>query len=291
MIIETEAKSILGRQKRPDEWFGVKYTMNIYRGCEHGCIYCDSRSERYGLDRFHDVQVKVNALELLKRELRSKRDRGTVGTGAMSDPYTHAEADLKLTRACLELLEAAGFPVHIITKSEMIVRDDDVLQAIAGRTRASVAFSFSTADDSLSAKLEPGASRPAARLKAMKALAQRGIYTGALVMPVLPYITDSAAQIRELLLRIADSGGRFAIPWFGMSLRDRQREYYYGKLDRLFPGMRRRYESRYGDRYDCAVPESGKLEAAFREICSRHGLISSMHDLVQALPYRQLELF
>jgi len=157
VIREIEAKTLLAHIRHPDPWFGIKYNMNLYRGCEHQCIYCDSRSECYQIEDFRDILVKVNALELLERELPRKRVKGMVGTGSMNDPYTPAEARLNMTGRALQIIARHGFPVHIVTKSDMVVRDLETLCAINERTRAVVSFTVTTADDALSRIVEPGA--------------------------------------------------------------------------------------------------------------------------------------
>jgi len=157
MIKEIQAKSILSHAKATDPWFGIQYTMNLYRGCQHQCIYCDSRSECYQIENFNDTLVKVNALELLEKELPSKRVKGTVGTGSMNDPYAPVEKQYQLTRGALQLLIKYGFPVHVLTKSKLVVRDVDMLQEIEEKTQALVSFSITTCDDQLGKKVEPGA--------------------------------------------------------------------------------------------------------------------------------------
>ena len=175
MIREIEAKTLLGHCKDPNGWFGVKYNMNLYRGCEHHCIYCDSRSECYQIADFDgELLVKVNVIELLRKELASKRVKGTVGTGAMQDPYTPSEATLNMTGQALEVIAQWRYPVHIITKSDLILKDLETLVEI-NKVHASVCFTITTADDALGKKVEPGAPLVSDRLRAAKVLADRGI--------------------------------------------------------------------------------------------------------------------
>src|SRR5512136_3100050 len=183
MIREVSAKTLLSSAKRPDPWFGIKYTMNLYRGCQHQCIYCDSRSECYQIEDFdHDVLVKANAVELLRRELAGKRVIGTIGTGSMNDPYMPLEAEIRLTRRALEAIAGFGFPVHTITKSDLVLRDVDLLQEIGRKTYAAVTFTITTSDDLLSKCLEPGAPPSSRRLAALRTLSQHGILTGITLM-------------------------------------------------------------------------------------------------------------
>lgn len=153
------AKQLLSHSKKPDPWFGIRYNMNIYRGCQHQCIYCDSRSECYQIEDFNLLSVKENALDLLKKELYSKREKGTVGTGSMSDPYTISEAKLKMTRQALKIISDYRFPVHIITKSNLVNRDIDILKEIT-KTYVAVSFTVTIADDFIASKIEPGAPYP-----------------------------------------------------------------------------------------------------------------------------------
>ncbi len=269
------AKTLLASVRQPDTWFGLKYNMNLYRGCRHGCIYCDTRSECYGIDDLSDVAVKANALELLQDELPRKRVKGTIGFGSMNDCYQPLEADLQMTRRALEIIARHGFPVHILTKSDLVLRDLDLLQQIA-RTYAAVSFTITTADDELAGKVEPGAPLPSRRLAAMAACAAAGIHTGAMLMPVLPFIEDTEENVRTIVRRTAESDGTYIVAAFGMTLRDRQREYYYAQLDRLFPGLRLEYEQRCGQRYSCPARDAKRLEVAFAEACAEYGIARRM---------------
>ncbi len=291
MIREITAKTLLSSARQPDPWFGIKYTMNLYRGCQHQCIYCDSRSECYQIEDFeHDVLVKVNALDLLRDELPRKRVKGTVGTGSMNDPYMPLEAQRRLTRGALEIIAALHFPVHIITKSDLVLRDADLLAEIS-QVYAAVSFTVTAADDALSKQVEPGAPPTSQRFAALAALAGQGIYTGVTMMPILPFIEDNAENIAGIVAKAAAAGAAYIIPAFGMTLRDRQRAYYYNQLDRLFPGLRQKYEARFGDKYSAAAIEAKKLERLFGELCARHGIATRMKHYEAAQPVGQLALF
>ncbi len=281
---------LLSRLKNPDPIFGVKYTMNLYRGCEHQCIYCDSRSECYQIEDFSDILVKVNAIELLEKELAGKRQKGVIGTGAMSDAYIPLEAKYNLTRRALVVIARRRFPVHIVTKSDLVLRDLEILREI-NKVRASVSFTITTADDDLGYKLEPGAPAVSQRFGAMQALAANGILTGVTMMPILPFIEDSEDNIRQIVSRAHDCGARYILPWFAVTLRDRQRVHFYAQLDRLFPGLRERYESTYGERYECTVPNAGRLIALFEELCARYGLATRITPWEPEVAGKQLALF
>ena len=290
MIKEITARTLLSSSKHPDPWFGVKYTMNLYRGCQHQCLYCDSRSECYQIEDFADILVKTNAIGLLKKELSSKRARGTIGLGSMNDCYMPLEERYRLTRQALELIARHRFPVHIITKSDLVLRDKDLLAEI-GKIYAAVSFTITTADDELAAKLEPGAPSPSRRYQAIKTLSDQGIYTGITLMPVLPFIEDNEENILAIVDRAREAGAKYIIASFGMTMRDRQRAYYYGKLDRLFPGLRERYEKRFGDQYSCGALSAGKLEKTFREACARYGIATRMTQYAMQTSQLQLGLF
>ena len=277
MIKEIQAKTLLARVKGPDDWFGLYYNMNLYRGCQHQCIYCDSRSECYQIDNFNqDVLVKANAVELLRRELAGKRVIGTIGTGSMNDPYMPLEAEIQLTRGALEAIAESGFPVHVITKSDLVLQDIDLLEEIGRKSYAAVTFTVTTADDSLSRRLEPGAPVSSRRLAALQGLSQRGLLTGVALMPVLPFIEDTQENIRAIVSLAFASGARYILPAFGMTLRDRQRAYYYDKLDHLFPGLRGRYEKAFGERYSAPARNARRLGQAFAGWCEELGLPAKM---------------
>jgi DNA repair photolyase len=292
-VLEIQAKTLLASVHQPDKTFGLKYNMNLYRGCQHQCIYCDSRSACYEIENFnHDVLIKANALELLERELPRKRVKGVIGTGSMNDPYMPLEARMDLTGRALDIIARYGFGAHIITKSDLVLRDLDRLAAVS-RSYVCVTFSISTCDDDLARKLEPGAPPPSARLAAMRTLAALGIHTGVSMMPVLPFLTDSEDTIAGIVEAAADAGGGYIIPWFGMSLRDRQRTYYYHKLDQLFPGLRARYQAVFGDQYNCQARGANRLAERFHTLCKQYGLEEHVpaHPRAWQPPPEQLPLF
>jgi len=268
VIREIQAKTLLSSGKQPDPWFGCKYNMNIYRGCEHQCIYCDSRSECYRIENFDDVLVKVNAAELLKKELASKKIKGTIGFGSMSDPYTPAESKYKLTRQALQIIANHKFPIHLITKSSLVLRDKDIIKEI-NKEFAAITFTITTTDDKLAKLVEPKAPLPTARLTVMKILSDMGIYTGITMMPILPFIEDNPENILAIVREAKKHGAQYIIPALGMTLRDRQREYYYSKLDEHFPNLKRRYAAQFQNRYDCSAQDRRKLRELFYKECKK----------------------
>lgn len=267
---------MLSHTKRPGPFFGQKYNMNLYRGCMHRCAYCDSRSECYQIEDFDgEVLVKANAIELLRKELAGKRVKGVIGFGSMNDPFMPIEAKLNLAGRALAVIAEFGFPVHIITKSDLVLKDLETIKRIA-RVYATISFTVTTADDDLASKVEPLAPRPSARFAAMRALADNGIQTGVTMMPILPFIEDNETNIEAIVARAAASGASYILPSMGMSLRDRQRAYYYAELDRHFPGLRERYERTYGERYHCDVPRAKALYAHFEALCESYGVATQL---------------
>ena len=212
MLELVPAKSILVKSKDP-RWFGIDYQMNLYRGCCHGCIYCDSRSECYGIEEFDRVRGKENSLALLEEELRHKRKTGVAGTGAMSDPYNPYEREARLTRGGLQLLDQYGFGAAIATKSAMITRDLDVLQRIQAHSPVVCKITVTTWDDDLCRKIEPYPSVSSERLRAVKALSGAGIFTGILLMPVLPFLEDGLDNILGIVRLAAENGAKFIYLW------------------------------------------------------------------------------
>jgi DNA repair photolyase len=290
VIKEIRAKVLLSHVKQPDTWFGLKYNMNLYRGCQHRCIYCDSRSECYQIEDFDgEVLVKANAIELLRKELARKRVKGPIGLGSMNDCYMPLEREVNLTGRALKIIAEFRFPVHVMTKSDLVLRDLDTLAEI-GRCYATVSFTITAADDELGNKLEPSASLVSDRFRAMHALAERGIQTGVSLMPVLPFIEDNEENIAAIVHQTHEHGGAYIIPSFGMTTRDRQRAYYYARLDELFPGLRRKYEQAFGDRYHCPANNADRLAKVFYELCDRYSIVPRI------IPYepqaaKQLSLF
>ncbi|MHB9031885.1 MAG: SPL family radical SAM protein [Anaerolineae bacterium] len=287
---EIQAKTLLTRMSHPDSWFGATDNINLYRGCQHRCIYCDTRSECYRVDTFDDeILVKANALSLLRSELAVRRRKGIVSTGSMNDPYMPLEADLCLTRRALELLVEFGWGVHITTKSALVTRDIDLLQAI-GPEHASVLMTITTADDNLGKLLEPYASPVSERFAALASLAAHGVTTGLALMPVLPFIEDNAENVTAIIERASACGVHYLACGFGVTLRDRQRVYFYNELDRHFPGLRAKYERSFGAAYYCPSPRTAELERLASELCQHYHISEHFTRAAQTEP-EQLSLF
>lgn len=279
------AKTILSKNKYSDYWFGNDYNMNLYRGCHHGCIYCDSRSECYKNDEFDVVKVKENALDILKLELSRKKYKGVVGLGAMSDSYNAFEKDMEMTRGALKLLKDYHFGVSLETKSDLIVRDIDLFLEIQRYNDVILKITITTYDDALSHIIEPHAPLSSQRFKAIKQLSDAGLFVGVLLHPVLPFINDTEDNIKEIVKLAYENGAKFVHAYFGVTLRDRQRTYYFQKLDQYFPGLKEKYLKTYGHQYNCLSLKRKYLEEVFIRECKKYGLLYKMEDIIQA--YKQ----
>ena len=254
--------------------------MNVYRGCAHGCVYCDSRSRCYQFTHpFEDIEVKENAPELLEQILCSKRKKIMIGTGSMCDPYQPCETELCIVRKCLELIYAYGFGATVLTKSDRVLRDIDILTDINAKTKSVVQMSLTIADEELSHKLEPNVCTTMERYKALKAFQEAGVPTVVWMTPLLPFLTDTRENITAILDLCIDAGVMGIICWnIGMTLREGNREYYYQALDRHFPGLSQRYKEVYGNSYEVISSNNRELIHLFNERCERYGILHTPDD-------------
>lgn len=272
--------------------------MNIYRGCTHGCIYCDSRSKCYGFTHeFEDVEVKMNAPELLERALKSKRKKCMIGTGAMCDPYLHAEEELRLTRRCLELISQYEYGIAIQTKSTRILRDLDLLREINGKAKAVVQMTMTTYNEELCKIIEPAVSTTRERFDALLQFKKAGLPTIVWLTPILPFINDTEENIRGILDYCMEAGVKGIICFgMGVTLRDGNREYFYRALDKHFPGIKNKYIKTYGNAYNLPSPDSERLLQIFRKLCKENGIMYHTQECFQYLyefpeKYTQMSLF
>lgn len=277
------AKTILQKNKSSD-WFGNDYNMNLYRGCCHGCIYCDSRSDCYQIKDFDTVRVKENCIQILRDELIRKVRTGIIGTGSMSDPYNPFEQTELVTRHALELIDAYEFGVTVITKSNLIKRDIDIYKSIAEHSPVLCKMTVTTADDKLCKLIEPNVSVSSERFEALAKMSDAGLFTGITLMPVLPFIENSEANIINIVKTAHECGVRAIYPAFGMTLRQNQRDYYFKQIDKLFPeyNLSEKYKRYYGDRYNCTVPNVKKLWGIFTSECDKYGILYNMRDIISA---------
>ncbi len=276
------AKTIISGYTDKNTWFGNNYNMNIYKGCSHGCIYCDSRSECYRVENFDEIKVKENALGIIERELKSKRKKGVIGTGAMSDPYNPVESELELTRGALKLINQYGFGVSIATKSDLIIRDIDILSKIAEHSPVLIKITITAAEDELCKKIEQNVSRSSERFHAVNELSSKGIFTGVLLMPVLPFIEDNEENIGGIIKLAHENGAKAIFPAFGVTLRQNQREWFFEKLDQNFPGIKEKYIKQFGNSYECRSPKGSELWKFFKRECDKLGMIYKMEEIIQA---------
>ena len=274
------------------------YGMNIYRGCSHGCIYCDSRSRCYQFTHpFEDIEVKRNAPELLEKALRSKRRKCMIGTGAMSDPYMHCEEELSLTRRCLEIIRQYGFGVAVQTKSDRILRDIDLLDEINRSAKCVVQITLTTYDDDLCKILEPNVCNTKRRIEVLAEMQKRGIPTIVWMTPILPFINDTVENITSILDGCVRTGVKGIIDFgMGLTLREGDREYYYAALDKHFPGMKERYISRYGNAYELPSPDADRLGTVFQKVCRSNGIMSTPGECFRFMNefperYSQMSIF
>ena len=259
--------------------------MNLYRGCSHGCIYCDSRSKCYQMNHdFEDIEVKENALELLEAALRRKRKRCMIGTGAMTDPYLPLEKNLGYTRKALLLIEKYGFGVALQTKSDLVLRDLDILRRINEKTKAVVQMTLTTADEKLCRIIEPNVSTTNERFEALKALRDAGIPTVVWLCPVLPFINDTEENIRTILGMCVEAGVRGVLCFgMGLTLREGNREYFYRQLDIHFPRLKERYIRTYGNNYVVDSPRSTELMRLYHRICEENGILHNNDQIFEYL--------
>lgn len=290
-----EAKGLLSKVKKSNHWFGYDYNMNLYRGCLHGCIYCDSRSECYEVGEFEEVKIKGNALEILENELRIKRNTGIIGMGSMSDPYNPYEIKYELTKKSLLLMERFKFGVFIITKSNLVLRDVDLLKRVDKLSRAIVGITITCASDDLSKLIEPKVSSSSERFSALKTLSENSIDAGILLMPVLPFINDTEENVKEIVRLAKESKAKFIYPFFGVTLRDKQREFYYDNLEKSFPGLKSRYIARYGKNYSCESDNAKVLYSLLGKLCDEANILYRMEDINKLFEmnkeFEQMSLF
>ena len=251
--------------------------MNIYRGCTHGCIYCDSRSVCYQIKHpFEDIEVKQIAAALLHTMLSKKRSKCMISTGAMCDPYMHCEKELGLMRRCLEIIYRHGCGVDILTKSDLILRDIDLIDRINRRGRAVVQLTLTTYDEALCRVIEPNVCSTRRRYEVLKEFQARDVPTAVWLTPILPFINDTEENLRGILEYCFDAGVKAILGFsMGLTLREGDREYFYAALDRHFPGLKKRYADSYGLAYEILSPNSARLLKIFHEECEKRGV---MHE-------------
>lgn len=259
--------------------------MNLYRGCTHGCIYCDSRSKCYQMaHNFEDIEVKENALDLLEAALRRKRKRCMIGTGAMSDPYMPLEKRLEYTRRALLLIEQYGFGIALQTKSDLVLRDLEILKRINGKTKAVVQITLTTADEELCRIIEPNVCTTKRRFEVLKTLHDEGIPTVVWLCPILPYLNDTEDNIKRLLEMCIEAKVRGILCFgMGLTLREGNREFFYEQLDRHFPMLKQRYIRNFGNQYVVNSPHDAELMRLFHRTCEANGILHNNDEIFDYL--------
>lgn len=279
------AKTIVNVSKAPSTWFDCEYSMNIYRGCSHGCIYCDSRSSCFGNTEFDKIRLKENALEIIRNDLRRKVKPGVISTGAMSDMYNPLERKLLVFRHALELISAYNFGICVLTKSSLISRDIDILQEITKHSPVIAGISLSTSNDDICTKVEPNVENASSRFLVLQKLSENGIYSGVMLLPILPFISDTEQNIKDVVRKASNAGAKFIYTYLGMTLRQGSREYYYEKLDKSFVGVKEKYQKKYGNRYTVLPANHKKLWDLFTNECEKANIIYDMKAI--ASQYRK----
>jgi DNA repair photolyase len=291
------AKKMILPVASESDLFFFFFTMNIYRGCIHGCIYCDSRSDCYKSGRpdddFSEIYAKENALLLIEQELKTRRKSSPkmiIGTGSMSDPYNFCEAEFKLTRSALSLFNKYKCGISVITKSALVTRDSDIYSEIQAHSPVNIGMTVTTAEDDVCQKIEPNVSTTSKRLNAIKELTDAGIFSGIHMNPVLPGITDTIENVKTIIEKAAENNAKYVLCYgFGLTLRAGNREYYYENLDKHYPGLKEQYMKKYGMKYVCQCDNAKELSSVFKNECKKHNLLYKSEDINMAWKKQKLE--
>ncbi len=276
-----KTRTIMTKSDQGNLWFGIDYHMNLYRGCSYGCIYCDSRSDSYHIKNFDEIKSKENALQILEEELASKQYRGVVSFGTLSDPYNALEEEYKITRGALELINKYGFGVSIDTKSDLVLRDIDLLKEIQMNNNVIIKISITTYEDELARVLEPKVISSTKRFEVLKTLRENGIYAGVLMTPVLPFITDSEDNIRNMVRLASLNKANFIYTKMGMTLRSNVHDYYYEHIEELYKGLSSDYKCVYGNSLVCNPLRYPDLLEFFVKECNRYHLLCDMSEIIK----------
>ncbi len=258
-----------------------KNGVNLYRGCTHGCIYCDSRSKCYHIEHeFTDIEVKSNAIELLDKVLKSKRKKIMIGTGSMCDPYLHLEGTLLMTRQMLEVINKYQHGVTLLTKSDMILRDMDILKQIKQHSKVIISTTLTTSNETLCKMIEPNVATTFKRVEMLKKFSEEGFITGVWLTPILPFINDDEENFQKLLSYCLESKVKYIMCFnIGVTLREGDREYFYEQLDKYFPGIKEKYIKMYGTAYEIVSPNNQKLYKLFIDFCKKNDILYKPNEI------------
>lgn len=285
-------KNLVQSTKGGQSWFGVTHNTNIYRGCNHGCIYCDSRSNCYQIPNFDQIRAKEDADIKIDQELSTKRNHGVLGLGGMNDPYNMHEKELEYTKKALQALDKYQFGVHVITKSDLVLRDIELFQRINTHSLVNIGITITTASDTLQKRIERNVSSSSERFAAIKQLSEAGLYVGILMMPILPFINDTIENIEAIVEKAHTSGAKYIYPAFGVTLRDNQRQYFF---DKIGPELTKKYVDTYGESYSCVSLNVDELKNKFETLCMKYGIVYKMKDIVKQskdyIKFQQTTLF
>ena len=291
-----KTRTIMTKSDQGKRWFGIDYHMNLYKGCSYGCIYCDSRSDSYHINNFEIIRSKENALAILEEELSCKQYKGVVSFGTLSDPYNEKEKKYQITRGALELIKKYGFGVSIDTKSDLILRDLDLLKDIQKNNNVIIKISIATYDDNLAKFLEPGVISSTKRFEVLKKIRENNIYAGILLMPILPFVTDNEENIVNCVKLASEYNANFIYSKMGMTLRKKVREYYYQHIEKLYPGLSHDYDLVYQKNLVCNPLKYKELLEIFINECNKYHLLCDMGEIIadykRRIPTReQISLF
>jgi DNA repair photolyase len=275
-----QAKNLIHPVKGGQGWFGVTHNVNIYRGCDHGCIYCDSRSSCYQIANFDTIRAKENADIKIDHELSNKRKKGIVGLGGMNDPYNSNEKELEYTRKALESFNKYQFGVHVITKSDLVIRDIDLFQAINRHSPVNIGITITTGSDVLQKDIERNVSSSSKRFRALKRLSDNNLFCGVLMMPILPFINDTIDNIDSIVTKAYQAGAHYIYPSFGVTLRDNQRQYFFKQIG---SELTKQYIDTFGESYMCISPNHKDLKKHFTQLCEKYGILYKMEDIVKGM--------
>lgn len=270
-------KQLIHKTAGGEHWFSVTHNCNIYRGCDHGCIYCDSRSSCYQIPSFDEIKVKEDSDIKIEQELSTKRNKGILGLGGMNDPYNRYEEEFKYTRSALKSVNKHHFGVVIITKSTLVLRDIDILKEISKHSPVTVIITITTANDRLQSRIERNVSSSSDRFKAIKVLTDNNIYAGIMMSPLLPFINDTIENVTEIVTKAAQANAAFIYPGFGVTLRDNQRQHFFNKIG---PDLTKKYVDSYGDSYMCTSKDYDKLKKEFQRLSKKHMILYKMNAII-----------
>jgi len=273
-----DAVKLVQTIKNDYSWFDTSYNMNIYRGCDQGCIYCDSRSSCYQVENFDTIKAKKDAPIKVEYELSNKRRKGIIGLGSMSDPYNQYEKELEYTRKSLIAINKYCFGLFVITKSDLVLRDIDIFKEINEHSVCNIALTITTGSDLLQGRIERNSSSTKERFAAIKTLSNNNIFAGVLMMPILPFINDTIENIKEIVELAHLNNAKYIFPSFGVTLRDNQREYFFEKIGKE---LTEKYKKVYGKKYMCISLNHKELRKYFEELCDKYGILYKMSDIIE----------